>query len=130
MKRIILGLTVIVMVVMAIGCTHSTPESVVETYFDAIQQKDYEKAADCFYYGDLGEEDANDARDMNIDLMKKVYKSFKEKGGVESYKILTVDEDGDNAVVKGVLVFVNGDTQEETVKAIKRDGKWYLEDGK
>ncbi|MGB0768983.1 MAG: DUF4878 domain-containing protein, partial [Phycisphaeraceae bacterium] len=50
----------------------------------------------------------------------------KEKGGITSVEILEETIDGDTATVKSKITFGNGDTEEETQKLTKVDGKWIM----
>lgn len=51
MKKIILGIVVVVLAVLAVACTcQNSPKGVVKKYVTALQKSDKEAAADCFYY--------------------------------------------------------------------------------
>ena len=91
-----------------------------------MQAKDYEKAADCFYYGE--QEDAEAARTQLVALLTKAGKSLDEKNGLKSFEMTSVDENGDTAVVTGKITYGNGEVEEnETTKTVKIDGNWYID---
>ena len=128
MKKVILGLAVIMLAVVSVGCSKkSSPKDVVTTYLQAMKNKDYEKAADCFYYEGTKDEIKATKAQM-IALLEKGGKSVAEKGGMKSFKINSVEEDGDTAIVKGEVTYGNGDVDEdEKIKTKKVDGKWYID---
>lgn len=126
MKKLILALTVLFCAVVVISCSSNSPKGVVTKYFKAMQAKDYEKAADCFYYGEA--EDAEAARTQLVALLTKAGKSLDEKNGLKSFEVTSVEENGDNAVVTGKITYGNGDVEEnETTKTVKVDGNWYID---
>ena len=114
--------------VVSVGCSKkSSPKDVVTTYLQAMKNKDYEKAADCFYYEGTKDEIKATKAQM-IALLEKGGKSVAEKGGMKSFKINSVEEDGDTAIVKGEVTYGNGDVDEdEKIKTKKVDGKWYID---
>lgn len=128
MKKVILGFAVIMLAVVAVSCSKSgSPKDVVTTYLQAIKSKDYKKAADCFYYEGTKEEIKTQKAEM-VDLIEKGGKSLEEKEGIKSFKIKSVEEDGDSAVVRGEITYGNGEVDEdEVIKTKKIDGKWYID---
>lgn len=128
MKKVILGFAVIMLAVITVSCSKSnSPKDVVTTYLQAMKNKDYEKAADCFYFEGTKDE-IKEAKAELIDLIVKGGKSIEEKGGIKSYKINSVEEDGDKAVVKGEITYGNGNVDtDEAIETKKIDGKWYID---
>ena len=117
--------------VLAIGCTHSSPKSVAKAYLKAIQKKDAKKAADCFYYDkSQSKEDLELAHKTMENIAEKAIKGIDEEGGIESFKITNVEENGDKAVVKGTVKYGNGNEEEKNISTVKKDGKWYVDDSK
>ena len=125
MKKLILGLTVLFCAVLVISCSNNSPKGVVTKYFKAMQAKDYEKAADCFYYANT--ENAEESRAQLIALLTKAGKSLDEKEGLKSFEITSVEENGEEAVVKGKITYGNGVEEDETINTIKIDGNWYID---
>ena len=124
MKKLILGLAVVFCAVLVISCSSNSPKGIVTKYFKAMQAKDYEKAADCFYYGD---EEAEAARTQLVALLTKAGKSLDEKNGLKSFEVTSVEENGETAVVTGKITYGNGEVEEnETIKTTKVDGNWYI----
>lgn len=128
MKKVILGFAVIMLAVVAVSCSKSSsPKDVVTTYLQAMKNKDYEKAADCFYFEGTKEE-VKEAKAQLVDLIEKGGKGVEEKGGIKSFKINSVDENGDKAVVKGEITYGNGEVDDdEEIETKKVDGKWYID---
>ena len=128
MKKVLLGFAVIMLAVVAVSCSKSSsPEDVVNTYLQAMKSKNYEKAADCFYFEGSNDE-IRAAKAQLVALIEKGGKSIEEKGGIKSFKINSVDEDGDKAVVKGEITYGNGDVDDdEVIETKKVDGKWYID---
>lgn len=131
MKKVILGFAMIMLAVVSVSCSKSSsPKDVATSYLQAIKSKDYEKAANYFYYEGTKEEIKADKAQM-IALLEKGGQSVEEKGGIKSFKIHSVEEDGDVAIVKGEVTYGNGDVDDnEEIKARKVDGKWYLDTDK
>lgn len=131
MKKVILGFAAILLAVVSIGCSkNSSPKDVVNTYYQAMNSKDYKKAADCFYFEGTQDEIKAKKGEL-IELMtEKGEKSMEEKGGMKSLKINSVEEEGDSAIVKGVITYGNGEEKEEVINTKKIDGNWYIDLGK
>lgn len=128
MKKVILGFAVILLAVVTVGCSkNNSPKDVVNTYYQAMNNKDYKKAADCFYFEGTQDEIKAQKAEL-IELMtEKGEKSIEEKGGMKSFKVNSVEENGDTAIVKGVITYGDGNEKEETIKTKKVDGKWYID---
>ena len=127
MKKVILGFAVIMLAVVAVSCSKSgSPKDVVTTYLQAMKSKNYEKAADCFYLEGTKDEIKADRAQL-LALIEKGGQSLEEKGGIKSFKINSVEEEGDTAVVKGEITYGNGDVKEDEIMTKKVDGKWYID---
>ena len=128
MKKVILGFVVIMLAVVSVSCSKkNSPKDVVTTYLQAMKSKNYEKAADCFYYEGTKEE-IQESKALMVDLIKKGGQAIEEKGGMKSFKINSVEENGDSAIVKGEVTYGNGDVDDnEEVKTKKIDGRWYID---
>jgi hypothetical protein len=127
MKKVLLGFAVIMLAVVAVSCSKSgSPKDVVTTYLQAMKSKNYEKAADCFYLEGTKDEIKADRAQL-LALIEKGGQSLEEKGGIKSFKINSVEEEGDTAVVKGEITYGNGDVKEDEIMTKKVDGKWYID---
>ena len=127
MKKVLLGFAVIMLAVISVSCSKSSsPKDVVTTYLQAMKSKNYEKAAECFYYEGTKDEIKADKTQM-LALIEKGGQSLEEKEGIKSFKIKSVEEDGDKAVVKGEITYGNGDVKEDEIETKKVDGKWYID---
>ena len=128
MKKVLLGFAVIMLAVVAVSCSSksNSPKDVAETFIQAMKSKNYEKAADCFYYEGTKDEIMAD-RAQVVAFMEKAGQSMEKDGGIKSYKINSIDEDGDKAVVKGEITYGNGEVDDDEIKTIKVDDKWYVD---
>ena len=119
-------------VIVFTACSSSTtgPEKVVENYLDALKAGKYEKAID---YLDL-EEDENEKEQIKM-LAEKLKQGNEEQGGLKSYKITSVEvdelkENGKEieakAEVEVTLTYGNGETDDDSYKLVKREGKWKI----
>jgi len=127
MKKVLLGFAVIMFAVIAVSCSKSnSPKDIAETFVQAMKNKNYEKAADCFYYEGTKDEIKAD-RAQVVAFMEKAGQSMEKQGGIKSYKINSVEEDGDSAVVKGEITYGNGEVNDDEIKTIKVDDKWYVD---
>ena len=128
MKKVLLGFAVILLAVVAVSCSSksNSPKDVAETFIQAMKSKNYEKAADCFYYEGTKDEIKAD-RAQVVAFMEKAGQSMEKDGDIKSYKINSIDEDGDKAVVKGEITYGNGEVDDDEIKTIKVDDKWYVD---
>ena len=128
MKKVLLGFAVILLAVVAVSCSSksNSPKDVAETFIQAMKSKNYEKAADCFYYEGTKDEIKAD-RAQVVAFMEKAGQSMEKQGGIKSYKINSVEEDGDTAVVKGEITYGDGEVKEDEILTKKVDGKWYID---
>ena len=127
MKKVILGFAGIMLAVVAVSCSKSgSPKDVVTTYLQAMKSKDYEKAANYFYYEGTKDEIKADKAQL-VALMEKAGQSLDENEGIKSFKINSIEEDGDSAVVKGEITYGNGDVKEDEIMTKKVNGKWYID---
>jgi hypothetical protein len=127
MKKVLLGFAVIMLAVITVSCSKSSsPKDIVNTYFQAMKSKNYEKAADCFYYEGTKDEIKADKAQI-VALHEKAGQSLQEKGGIKSYKINSIEEEGDTAIVKGEVTYGNGEVKDDEVMTKKIDGKWYID---
>lgn len=130
MKRIILGIAVVMVAVLAAGCTHSSPKSIAKAYINALQKGDAEKAADCFYYEGTDEEQEQSRATM-VSLCQKGIQGIEKHQGIKTYSIGDVEEEGDKAIVHGVVKYGDGTSDEdEKIATVKKDGKWYIDSKK
>lgn len=121
MKKLIIVLFAVVAVFGMTSCKKSSPSSVVESYYKALQVPDYEKA--------LSYTDVTDPDEMKAQLEK--LEGFKTK--VIDFEILseTIADDGNTAVVEvkyNMTSSFNETPQEQTKKLnlVKVDGKWKI----
>jgi hypothetical protein len=121
MKKLIIVLFAVVAVFGMTSCKKSSPSSVVESYYKALQVPDYEKA--------LSYTDITDQDELKSQLEK--LEGFKTK--VIDFEILseTIAEDGNSAVVEvkyNMTSSFNETPQEQTKKLnlVKVDGKWKI----
>ena len=127
MKKVLLGFTVIMLAVVAISCSNSnSPKGIAEKFVQAMKSKNYEKAADCYYYEGTKDEIKAD-RAQVVAFMEKAGQSMEKQGGIKSYKINSIEEDGDKAVVKGEITYGDGEVKEDEILTKKVDGKWYID---
>ena len=128
MKKVLLGFAVILLAVVAVSCSSksNSPKDVAETFIQAMKSKNYEKAADCFYYEGTKDEIKADKAQV-VAFMEKAGQSMEKQGGIKSYKINSVEEDGDTAVVKGEITYGDGEVKEDEILTKKVDGKWYID---
>ncbi len=121
MKKLIIVLFAVVAVLGLTSCKKSSPSSVVESYYKALQVPDYEKA--------LSYTDIVDQEELKSQLEK--LEGFKTK--VIDFEILseTIADDGNSAVVEvkyNMTSSFNETPQEQTKKLnlVKVDGKWKI----
>lgn len=126
MKKAILSLTVLMLAVFMVGCTHNSPKNIAKAYMKAIQEQKYEEAVDCMYISG-SDEDVKETKEEMVSLLKKFGKSVEQHQGIKKFEVTGVEENGDSATVKGIVTYNDGKTKEDTVKTVKVDGKWYID---
>ena len=127
MKKVLLGLTVIMAVVVLAGCSkHRSPEALVKNYCKAVKAKNAEKCADCFSYEGTDSEKKSE-RAENVARHEKGFNLLDEKKGLKDFDIVSTEKKGDDkATVKVKMTYGNGDTDEIEFSVEKIDGKWYM----
>jgi len=131
MKKLqhLLALVVACMVAFT-ACSSSSDSSkdVVKSYLDNVIAGKYEKAASNFYFKNEPSETELKA------LAAKLEEGYGKDGGLKSYEIVSeeitkAEEEGgiDKARVEVKLFYKDGKESEETMKLIKKDGKWKID---
>jgi hypothetical protein len=126
MKSRYLSLIVIgAMLLIAIGCQQSKtgPRELLDKYFSAAVKQDYATAYSCYY-------DAYKAKVSQEEYIKH----RKEASVLQSYKIISVKQDGDTARAEVQLVFGPSEklkrkepvTTTVTEELIKENGVWKI----
>lgn len=123
-KRLIIALAAILAVsLMAatfVACTNSSPEAVIKAYVKAFNDRDAGKAVDCFYF----ETDAEKTAAKTLIEMSFGFMEDEEKLETRNFK---TEIDGDTATVTFEGKEGDGEWSEDSIKVIKKNGKWYLD---
>ncbi len=112
------------------GCTKQSPSSVVEKFIVSMKEDKYVEAMEMMQFS---ESVSDEEKEEWTGLMEtKMSESLAEKGGIESYEIVSEEifDDGKAAHVVYSIVYGNGETGEETVSLVKQEDKWLIESGK
>ena len=105
------------------GGSSSTPETVVEKYFEAVKNVDFDGIRSCLTKDAVVEFDSGIASlsDEDIKLIKE------QNAGSENVKILRSEINGDNAIV--YFEQAHGDHSHEYPISLKKEnGKWKIAD--
>ncbi|NLZ27693.1 MAG: DUF4878 domain-containing protein [Firmicutes bacterium] len=109
------------MILGGCGGVQSSPAKVVEAYFEAFQQKDMKTAFGYTLNDEINEED--------LSSMEEVLKDFE----IKSYKVEKVEKLNKTQAVVSVevtTVFMGDENRSVSeIDVIKKDGKWYIDDG-
>lgn len=125
-KIILMGVIVLAIMLITTGCgvgeEQGSPEDVVEAYFNAFQDKDFQKAMNLTVGGEtLSEQDIE-----NLGLLF-------DQVQIKDYEIGEADMvDNDEAYVTVTITTIfNGDESiaVDDVRVIKIDGRWFIYDG-
>ncbi len=110
------------MIVCGCGGVQSSPKKVVEAYFDAFQKKDMKTAITYTLNADLS--------DSKLAQMEDILKEFE----IKSFKIEKVEKLNKTQATVSVEVTTafKGDESKAVsdITVIKKDGKWYIDDGR
>jgi hypothetical protein len=115
-----------VMIVMAgFGCSsnNSTPRGLLEKYFSSAQKQDYATTYSCYY----------DAYKAKVDRDEFV-KHRKEASVLQSYQIVSLNQDGDKALAEVRLTFAPSEKLKRTEPVstrvredlVKERGEWKI----
>ena len=61
-----------------------------------------------------------------VAMCQKGIGAIKQQDGIKSFEVNSVEENGDNAVVKCTIVYGNGESVDNPISTKKIDGKWYI----
>jgi len=128
MKKIAFILTVLCSSVIIMSCggqtgdttdVNTTPESVVQAVFDAAKSGDFSKLGGLCDPRGENDGDTRKICELEKDMESEFVEYFKE-GKVAGDAVIN----GDQAEVP--ILFGPEGGEEETMKVVQRDGKWYL----
>lgn len=124
MKKVLFAIAICFITMAALSsCSghDNTPEGVAKAAVECLKAKDYKG------YMDLTSATKEQKEAMTA-MLQKVGQQTDEKGGVESYEIVDqeIDEEKGTATVNVKVTYGNGDTEENKMKMLKKDGDWVL----
>ena len=124
MKKVLFAIAICFITMAALSSCSShdnTPEGVAKAAVECLKAKDYKG------YMDLTSATKEQKEAMTA-MLQKVGQQTDEKGGVESYEIVDqeIDEEKGTATVNVKVTYGNGDTEDNKMKMLKKDGEWVL----
>lgn len=124
MKKVLFAIAICFITMAALSsCSghDNTPEGVAKAAVECLKAKDYKG------YMDLTSATKEQKEAMTA-MLQKVGQQTDEKGGVESYEIVDqeIDEEKGTATVNVKVTYGNGDTEDNKMKMLKKDGEWVL----
>lgn len=124
MKKVLFAIAICFITMAALSsCSghDNTPEGVAKAAVECLKAKDYKG------YMDLTSATKEQKEAMTA-MLQKVGQQTDEKGGVESYEIVDqeIDEEKGTATVNVKVTYGNGDTEDNKMKMLKKDGDWVL----
>lgn len=130
MKKVFyFSLMIMAMVIMA-SCSQDTPSKAAAKYSGYIQSGDFDEFVEGIAFDEkVTPEQAKEQKETLSALLKeKAAKEFEKKGGLKSIEVLSeeVSEDGNSAKVKMKYTYGNGETENQNMELIKKDGKWMM----
>ena len=124
MKKVLFAIAICFITMAALSSCSShdnTPAGVAKAAVECLKAKDYKG------YMDLTSATKEQKEAMTA-MLQKVGQQTDEKGGVESYEIVDqeIDEEKGTATVNVKVTYGNGDTEDNKMKMLKKDGDWVL----
>ena len=124
MKKVLFAIAICFITMAALSsCSghDNTPEGVAKAAVECLKAKDY------IGYMDLTSATKEQKEAMTA-MLQKVGQQTDEKGGVKSYEIVDqeIDEEKGTATVNVKVTYGNGDTEDNKMKMLKKDGDWVL----
>ncbi len=111
------------------SCTSeaSVPGEAIVKAYDFMKNKQFEKTAK-MYISDDGEIFSKEEAKKMESLAAMAFEQFEEKDGIKNVEITeeTIAEDGKSAIIKFIVHFNNGETDNEKVDLLNIDGKWLI----
>lgn len=128
MKKISLSIVGVMGLMLLAACSsQSGAEKALQSYFDAVQKKDFKAVVDGMNFKKMPSEEEKEQFAALLET-----KAAKDLEKVKEYKVLR-----DSVVVEDSLSIVfyqeimqDGTVEEEQQKMVKRDGKWLMDVGK
>lgn len=125
MKKLF-GFLMVMAVVCLVGCSKNTPKGVVEDYYNYLQNKEYDKAAQCF--ASDNSQDESQKEEIVSQFSSKLKESLEEQNGLKSYKILSDSICNDStAYVMTQYTLGNGETDDTKIKVVKEGEDWKID---
>ncbi len=126
MKKTIFNLFLLTTLSLIVSCSGNSPESAAKAFLKKMHKADFEGAK---------EYATTDTKSLLTTMESfgagdKILDDSKEQGSL-SIKVVDTQVDGDSAVCKVELSYSNSDkVDNQTLKLIKKDGKWLVSMGK
>lgn len=130
MKKVIyFSLMIMAMVAMA-SCSQDSPGKAATKYCGYIQSGDFDKFVEGIAFDEkVTPEQVKEQKEGLSALLKdKASKEFEKKGGLKNAEAISeeISEDGNSAKVKMKYTYGNGETEDQGMELIKKDGKWMM----
>ena len=130
MKKVFSILALAAIALLAANCGGgggggNTPSGIMKSVYTQMQAGNYDKAAK-FFLDNLDATDKEKAQYGALITSDKLKKSAEEKGGIQSFEIVSekISDDGLSAVVEMKIVGKNGKTETNKGSFVKKDGVW------
>lgn len=130
MKKVIYFSLMIMAIVVMASCSQDTPGKAAAKYCGYVQSGDFDKFVEGIAFDEkVTPEQAKEQKEGLSALFKeKVAKEFEKKGGLKNTEVISeeISEDGNSAKVKMKYTYGNGETEDQDMELIKKDGKWMM----
>ncbi len=128
MKKLLSAIIVATAAVFFVGCSsQSTPKQVAKSFWENVQQEKYDEAINlCAGIDELF------SKDEKGFLAALLYSETKAWGKITKIKVVSVDKtDGGNKATVELEISTENSNEplSKTMKAVKKNGKWYIDYG-
>lgn len=130
MKKIIYLSLMVAVSFLMISCSAETPQKAAVKYSEYLKNGQFDKFVDGIAFDEkMTPEQVKEQKEQLTALLKeKGTKEFDKKGGLKDVEFVSeeITEDGNRAKVVLKHIYGNGETDEDKMDLVKKDGKWMI----
>ena len=124
-KLLALGLVIFTSLLLT-GCGQTKPEDVAKNFYQALEDKNVDKAYDMLYLDTKASQHEMETKGKLQMIVGEVSSRIEQKGGTQSIEVGDVATKEDNARVQLHITFKNKTQSDETFNLRKQNDEWKI----